>query len=218
MQISIELVRAIGLPIQNQKPIAKMLGQAMCKTSLGWLSRLKKEEPTAWELLVDRYSPRIYAQCRHSGINPEDSKDILQQVLISVHRKVCDFSPKRDAGFRRWLSTITRNAILNFFRKNKNRDTAVGGSSANNMISACPDLLSGGSSSIQSPMFSREVGHKLNYVLSTFRSRTQDVFRKVILDGKSIDDVANELQMSRGAVRQAKYMVLKKLREEFRKL
>lgn len=187
----------------------------MCSTSLSWLASLKRSDSEAWADLVTRYSQGVYLQCRKSGLAAEDAQDVIQQVFTSVFRKINDFDRIREASFRNWLSTITRNAICSFFRRQANEVLASGGSSAYRHIANSPDIFGSDMDNSATAILSAQTKAKLKSVLSRFRRKTQQVFLKVVLEGKSVSDVAEELQMSSGAVRQARYAILRQLRLEF---
>lgn len=71
------------------------------------------------------------------GLQHADAQDLSQQVLITVASAISDCE-KRDEStrFRRWLSRVTKNAILNTLMR-RPRDQAMGGSSVVAMLEFC---------------------------------------------------------------------------------
>ena len=185
----------------------------MQQTSLGWISKLRKSDATAWNELVDRHSPSVYRKCRRRGLRPDDAEDIVQQVFKSIHGKIDDFERVRDRAFRGWVATITHHAITDFLRKNARRPIAFGGSTALQMLSDKPDSLIGDDSR-ESDM-ALEISQRLDAVFGKFETKTIRVFEMLVIEGQSVDMVAAKFKMTSGAVRNAKYQVLKELRPEF---
>lgn len=188
----------------------------MPSTSLSWLEKAKNADSEAWEYFVAAYSPGIYLKCRREGLNPTDSQDVMQQVFESVYRSIDGFERIKTRSFRSWLFVVTRNKIRDFHRKLSVRPSAAGGSSANRLLAMLPDPnLDDNDDSPDGTLVSPNIQQKLEAVLATFRPRTQVVFDRLVFGGRSVSEVADELAMTHGAVRQAKHSVLRKLRSEF---
>ena len=49
--------------------------------------------------------------------NRADVEDLVQEIFMKIHDK----SPADDERMKSWLFAITRNAIIDYYRKNKNR-------------------------------------------------------------------------------------------------
>ena len=71
----------------------------------------------AWEEFFQIYRRYIYAIIRNMNISEADADDLVQTVLI----KLMESCSKQDMGeirrFRSWLSTMTRNCVIDFIRK-----------------------------------------------------------------------------------------------------
>ncbi|MDF7822732.1 sigma-70 family RNA polymerase sigma factor [Pontiellaceae bacterium B12227] len=82
------------------------------------ISRIRdRDDDEAWEEFVQIYRRYIYAIIRNMNISEADADDLVQTVLI----KLMDSCSKQDMGeirrFRSWLSTMTRNCVIDFIRK-----------------------------------------------------------------------------------------------------
>jgi RNA polymerase sigma-70 factor (ECF subfamily) len=53
--------------------------------------------------------------------NPDDAHDLVQEVLLRVHRGLANYQP---GSFEGWLWRITRNAFLDDVRRRKRRPTS----------------------------------------------------------------------------------------------
>ena len=174
------------------------------------LSSLRRDEPSGWESFVRGYAGKIYAKCRSAGLDPNDAKDILQEVFYAVHRAIPEFKRGKKGAFRRWLSRITDNKIVDFHRARGRQPQAVGGSAANQRIQTTP------SSDIDKcdaqPKPNREVAKALMLIRDEVEDNTWKAFWFSTVDGLSAKEIADRLGISRGAVYTATWRVKKLLR------
>jgi RNA polymerase sigma-70 factor (ECF subfamily) len=72
----------------------------------------------AWEEIVQRHHRRIYNLCYRFVGSPEDAQDLTQEVFIKIYRTLKSYDVGRGALVT-WVSTITRNLLVDHFRKTK---------------------------------------------------------------------------------------------------
>ncbi len=170
----------------------------------------------AWRRLVDLYSPLTFAWCRRCGVGEEDANDVVQEVFVKVATKLSSFRRERPGDtFRGWLRVIARNEIRMHFRRKSAKEEAAGGSTANLRIQEIADEALDESEDVVSEEEAQLYHRALRLIRSDFEERTWRAFIQTTIDGRSTADVAAELQITAGAVRQAKYKVLRRLRAEF---
>ena len=75
-------------------------------------------DAVAWEEIVQRYNRRIYNICYRFAGSAEDAQDLTQEVFIKMYRTLSSYDAGR-AAFMTWLTTITRNLLVDHFRKTK---------------------------------------------------------------------------------------------------
>ena len=75
-------------------------------------------DAAAWEEIVQRYSRRIYNICYRFAGSPEDAQDLTQEVFIKMYRTLSTYDIGRGA-FMTWVTTVTRNLLVDHFRKTK---------------------------------------------------------------------------------------------------
>ncbi|MCA9047444.1 MAG: sigma-70 family RNA polymerase sigma factor [Planctomycetaceae bacterium] len=186
-------------------------------TSVSLLQRVADGEPEAWRRFVDIYSAMIYSRCRRSGLQQESAADIIQNVFVSVHRSLHKYhSDGKPEGFRRWLRTVTRNAVLDHFRKeNRQHGAAVGGSDVVQLLQNTPDPFSDEDSLLLTRDSSGIAVHRvLSAIRDDYEDRTWQAFWQTAVEDKRPVDVANDLGLKPGTVRQARYKILARIREE----
>jgi RNA polymerase sigma-70 factor (ECF subfamily) len=75
-------------------------------------------DAAAWEEIVQRYHRRIYNICYRFAGSPDDAQDLTQEVFIRMYRTLNTYDVSKGA-FTTWLTTMTRNLLVDHFRKTK---------------------------------------------------------------------------------------------------
>ena len=75
-------------------------------------------DSAAWEELVQRHHRRIYNICYRFAGSADDAQDLTQEVFIKIYRTLNSFDIERGA-FMTWVTTVTRNLLVDHFRKTK---------------------------------------------------------------------------------------------------
>lgn len=187
------------------------------KTSTTLLERVTASEPEAWARLVDLYGPIVYQRCRKAGLQEVDADDVVQEIFQNVSRSIGQF--RRDGpgdSFRGWLSTITKNKVLDFFRKQERQAQAQGGTAAQIRWTQLQEPL--GDTSITDLPLGEDGGlerRALELVRPRVSEQTWQACWRLLADEQRVADVAEELGMTPRSVYDAKYRVMRMVREEF---
>ena len=75
-------------------------------------------DAAAWEEIVQRYHRRIYNVCYRFAGDSENAQDLTQEVFIKMYRTLSSYDSGKGA-FMTWVTTITRNLLVDHFRKSK---------------------------------------------------------------------------------------------------
>ena len=75
-------------------------------------------DAAAWEEIVQRYNRRIYNICYRFAGASDDAQDLTQEVFIKMYRTLNTYDVGKGA-FMTWVTTITRNLLVDHFRKTK---------------------------------------------------------------------------------------------------
>ena len=75
-------------------------------------------DAAAWQEIVQQYNRRIYNICYRFSGSPDDAADLTQEVFIKMYRTLATFDMTR-ASFMTWVTTVTRNLLVDHFRKGK---------------------------------------------------------------------------------------------------
>lgn len=82
-----------------------------------------QQNERAWEEFIEIYRRYIYAVIRNMNISEADTQDIHQKIMLKLWEKLPDLELDRITSFRGYLSTITKNEVLQFIRSSKRRVT-----------------------------------------------------------------------------------------------
>lgn len=89
------------------------------RTRESLLSRLREWDNGAeWREFFDTYWRLIFNFGRKSGLNEADAQDLVQDVMVSVAKKLPEFAYDRSRGkFRNWLLLVVRSRLADHWRK-----------------------------------------------------------------------------------------------------
>ena len=194
--------------VRNGGPIA----DAPTHTSL--LIRVRSNDENGWRRLVRLYEPLVVRWCRRMGLAEENAADVSQEVFQAVTKQIGQFRRERAGdSFRGWLYGITRNKVLDVWRKQADSPAAIGGSTIQQWFQQTPDQYD--AKSEDAPQEFQEVLRRaMDLVQVEFTDKSWKAFWQVTIEGRKAVDVAADLEISPGAVYIAKSRVLKRLREE----
>jgi RNA polymerase sigma-70 factor, ECF subfamily len=188
----------------------------MSPTSLSLLDRLRTAgaDSPEWRRLQDIYLPLIrFWLGRVPGVRDE-ADDLAQEVLAIVARELPSFERRRDGSFRAWLRQISLNRIRAFQKRRRKQPLTAGCEEGEDLLTQLADANSDLARQWDLE-HDKHVFHKLlTLVQPHFEPTTWEAFRRFGLGDQSAALVAAELGLSTTAVVQAKYRILKKLREE----
>ena len=85
------------------------------------VARSQSGDSTAFDALVVKYSPRLYALVYNMTANHEDTNDMLQDVWAKAYRSIGGFRGK--SKLSTWLHSIATNTTINFLKKRGHRRT-----------------------------------------------------------------------------------------------
>jgi RNA polymerase sigma-70 factor, ECF subfamily len=199
--------------MSNSEPDTQPYQRDSQSISSTLLHNVQSRDPAAWQRLVALYTPEIYRWCRQAGLQEQDAADISQEVFSRVATHVSGFRREHVGDtFRGWLATIARNLIMDHFRRRRHKDRGIGGSTAQERISQLPEPSDGTESfHPQKDVFGLD--QALDRIQGEFEKKTWQAFRRMLFGGETAAEIAQDLGMTPKGVRQAKYRVLKRLRE-----
>lgn len=182
-------------------------------TSINLLHALQRQDGLAWSRFHDSYSALILYWVLQQGVGHDHAEDLVQEILTVVHRKIGDFEKQQGvAKFRGWLKTITRNLVIDFWRKQKiTFSPAISPES----LAQPTDHLNDSDSAVQiQNELTILVQKSASNVKTRLREKTWLSFWRTAVDGLDASVVAEELELTSDAVRKNKSRVTQALKRE----
>jgi RNA polymerase sigma-70 factor (ECF subfamily) len=170
----------------------------------------------SFEELVKRYETKVHNLAMRLTRNAEDAEEVLQDVFITVHRKIAGFEGK--SKFSSWLYRVTVNAAFMKLRKRK-QDQSV---SLDDMISHVQNISTAAvhhttTVDCDSLTLSNQCRDALEAAIAKLPEDYSAVFILRDVDGLSNKEVGDILQLSIPAVKsrlhRSRIMLRKRLRK-----
>jgi RNA polymerase sigma-70 factor, ECF subfamily len=181
-------------------------------TSLTLLQQAREQDPAAWRRLVRLYGPLVFLWCLRDGASRHDAEDVTQEVWLAVAKKLPEFRrDERNGSFRGWLRIITRRKLCDHWANSG--PPPIGGSEFRSLLEEFPDKICDSAEQVAGDN-ALLVRGALKLIQADFEPGTWRAFWRTAVDGQPSPDIAAELKITAGAVREAKRRVLRRLREE----
>ncbi|MCL4678871.1 MAG: RNA polymerase sigma factor [Alphaproteobacteria bacterium] len=163
--------------------------------------KAQQGDQRAYAALLRDIVPFIRAVASGSLANPDWVDDLVQDVLVSVHKSLSTYSD--DRPFKPWLSAIIqfrRTDLLRKYYKNRSNKT-VG-----------LDDLEFSAQHVTNPAFAGEL-KDIEAALADLPDNQRKVFEMIKIHGYSAQEVANEMGMSVSAVKVSAHRTMNKLKD-----
>lgn len=195
------------------------------------IGELLANEADSWTQFHVLYGGFVNEWIRRAGLDANEAADVSQEVFCAVTASIVSYqhSKEKSGSFRAWLFGITRNKINDFFRKQSRLAIPEGGETGQIRLQQIAaearevfesEASADGSISVQVwsqcevTLVSKSLHDAVRQVQNDFGEQTWQVFWRVIVHGEAPAQVALDLSISPEAARQAKFRVLKRMREE----
>ena len=183
------------------------------RTSISLLMRLQNRgNPKAeedWNRFVSIYAPLILMWARNKQFQDADAMDLVQEVLIKLHRALPNFRYNPKQRFRGYLFTTTLNAARNVLRSRKNNPL-----SGVELDEAMCSLESDADIFAEKEFRTRSYQQAVDVMKNELPDDQWQICKRLFIDGDKTTLIAEELGINVQKVYTTKSRVLKKLREE----
>ena len=157
------------------------------------IEKAKNGNKGAFNILVNKYYPRVYATLFSFTKSKEDSEDLSQQTFIKVWQQLSSF--RGDSAFFTWVYRIAINLAKNFvassgFKKQK-INTSI--EKAEIDVSSFED--------IESAAIHEESLNEIKNFINTMPESLKTAFTLREVDGKSYEDISVITHTPIGTVR-----------------
>jgi len=168
------------------------------------LRRCLAGDAAAWEDIVRRYQRRIYNIFYRFAGAAEDADDLTQEVFIKMYKTLDSYDVERGA-FMTWVTTITRNLLVDHFRKGKH-DRLTDSLDANQVQEEEGRTLSEqiedkGTASPDEQVRSREAGEAVHEALQKLSPELREAVILRDLQDMDYKEIAGVLKVPEGTVK-----------------
>jgi len=172
-----------------------------------WMAAAQAGDRNAYEALLRDCVPIIKSVARRQGVPADQVDDVVQEVLLSIHRARATYDPAR--SFTAWLQVIAeRRAIDHLRRANRQRLREV---HAPLDYETEVDPSADPSRSVQHA----DDAARVDRALAGLSERQREAVRHLVLEDRSLADAAALTQRSQGALKVNLHRALKALRTTF---
>lgn len=150
------------------------------------------------ETLYAQYSSKVMGYIHARVRNRADAEDLCSDVFEKIQRKLEDFDPSK-ASVSTWIFTITRNTVIDYFRRSKPTEEL------NENLSDDTELDEG--------LLNSESLSELAGALRALPEEMRDIIVLRYYDGKPLTEIAELMGLSYGAVKLRHQGAIAKLRK-----
>ena len=179
------------------------------------LEKLRDErDGESWKRFVVLYTPFLFYWARRLRLNGTDADDLVQDVFAKLVQELPKFTYDSGKGkFRSWLRTLCFHRWSDLRRKREQGMVqAADGEIAG--LEATDDDLEQIWEKEYTDFLVRQAMRLCDTYEGEFDIKTLAAFREVMLNQRSVKDVAQEMKLTENAVSLAKLRVLRRLRHD----
>lgn len=164
----------------------------------------RDDDPTAWDRFSRLYRDLLIQWGRRAGLSLADAEDVCQEVMLKCHQSLRERN--MSGSFRGWLSTVLRNAIIDFRRRPANRLLP--------QTVSLVEVADTVQELDEATEYRRHLLQRgLDIVRGDFDESTWTAFYRTAIDNIPVSTVSQDLGIKAGAVYSARFRVLQRLRQ-----
>ncbi len=201
------LAQAPGLPPATRPGVttAEAEAQAREQKALNGLAlRCAQGDAAAWNDLARTQHRRVYGICYRFTGAASEAEDCTQEVFLKMYRVIGSFDPAR-GGFGTWLTTLTRNLLVDTYRRGRNDrvtdslDEPLGDEESGGATKA--DRLQGSGRSQEQHVSGLELRAQIQMALKQVSPELREAVILRDLEDMDYKDIAEVLGIPQGTVK-----------------
>lgn len=165
-----------------------------------WAIAAQNGDKRAYNKLLSAIAPYIRNVIIKSLSNQDAAEDIMQEVLISVHKSLASYSPERP--FKPWLMAIVNFRRTDYLRKHyaQRRDKTT----------TTDENYEFEAANVTNPTHVGEL-KDIEAAMEGLSDDHRKIFKMIKIEGYTAKEVANEMNMKESAVKVSAHRTMKKL-------
>jgi RNA polymerase sigma-70 factor, ECF subfamily len=121
-----------------------------------------------------------------------EAENLAQETFIKAYLKYNTL--KESKKFKSWLFSIARNIVIDFFRKNKNREVALGNEMVENYIETT-------SADFQNHVENDEITKELEKCIDTLSSQDRTLIKLLYFEGFSYKEISQIMKINQNTLK-----------------
>lgn len=171
------------------------------------MAAAQKGDRAAYEVLLKESVPHIRRIVRRSGVRSDNVEDVVQEVLLTIHRARQTFDPSR--SFMAWLSAIAQRRAIDSLRQQGRKDRRE--TSDPLRYEAYPDQ----DTTPEQAWEEESRNHALTEAVATLSPGQREAVESLAVRQMSLGEAAAATGKSKGALKVNLHRALKTLRARF---
>ena len=173
------------------------------------IERICGDDRAAFDLLYERYFPRVYGYVRRRLGNPADVEETVQEVFINVFSSLDSF--RGDAPFAAWVVGVSRRTVASRFKKKQHVTVPLEDSEANLPDAQLATAVHGEPTPLEYYECTERIARMEAAAREEFSDDQWRLFALHHLEHRSVREIARVLDRSEDAVKSHLYRARKLL-------
>jgi RNA polymerase sigma-70 factor (ECF subfamily) len=141
--------------------------------------------------------------------NLADAEDLAQETFIKAYKKINTLKDYKKA--KSWLYSIARNTVIDFFRKNKNKEVALSDALLESIAATATTAAT-----YQEKAISNEISKELDRCIDRLVKEDRAIVRLLYYEGFSYKEIADLLNINENTLKSRLHRARKVLLEMIR--
>ncbi len=171
------------------------------------VDRMQSRDENAFRELFTRYRPKIFSTALRILKEEQSAEDALQETFLNVYRAAHRF--RGDSKLSTWINRIAINVCLEILRKNKKHAQRT-----EEDISENQTLTDTRMATPFEAARTREAARRVHNALERMGVKHRDVVRLHDLEGYTIREIAEMLEIAEGTVKSRLFYGREELRRQ----
>lgn len=172
------------------------------------LSRLRRGDPEAFEVLVREHQDRVFDFCVRMVGDREEASDLVQEIFVSVHQNLGKF--REDSKLSTWIFRISKNQCINRLKYLKRR----GRGRSDEYGEVGEDVLSGAMGAPPTPDAALESAReraRVQWAISQLEPDARMLVALRDIEGLSYEEIIEITELPEGTVKSRLHRAREKL-------
>ncbi len=163
-------------------------------TDKNYIQRLREKDERALEYVIERYGGLLYSILRKKLVLiPDKVDECFDDVMLKVWEHTEDYDEGK-CEFKGWLAAIARYQAIDYLRKAKREELGQASQSLEDM------QIEPGFDDYRYRCIEEAIDDEAEQLLSCLEPADQEIFRRLYLEGDSIDEISRDLNLSKSQV------------------